>query len=141
MLERNVTIVSPQSTQGKRFATGANNWGQLKQEFANNDISTSGMEAILSPGRHTLAQDDAELPSVDFRVFLVPTKNKAGLNPEEKVTLNIISAIRKAAPVVTKEDMDALEQKLIGVVEAHYDADLSDPDMPSLLAVREPATV
>ena len=135
--KRNVVVASPASNQAKKYETTANTWGELQAEIS--DIYTSGLEAIVNPGNVTLNREDAVLPTGDFRLFLVPTKNKAGnMTPSQAQSLatEISNAIVEGAKKASTQEVDDLRERLIGEIEDFFGVDLSEdcPECDEALA-------
>tara|TARA_R100001463_G_scaffold27082_1_gene63013 strand:+ start:23958 stop:24533 length:576 start_codon:yes stop_codon:yes gene_type:complete len=64
----------------KKFDTDVQTWGELKRILSSNDISYSGMTAALSGSKLSLEHNDAELPTDNFVLYLMPNKVKSGIN-------------------------------------------------------------
>lgn len=73
-----VIVASSKANAAKRIQFEGSTFGELKanQEFAS--LYESGLDAVVNPGNVTLRGDDSVLPQGDFKVFLIPSKNKAG---------------------------------------------------------------
>lgn len=128
--KRTVVVASPASNVAKKYETAATTWGQLKAEIS--DVYTNGLEAIVNPGNTTLNREDAVLPTGDFRLFLVPKKNKAGnMTPSQAQSLavEISKAIVEGAKKASQEDVDDLRERLIGEIEDFFGVSL-DNDCP-----------
>lgn len=123
---RRVTVASPAANVARRFNTSAGTWGQLKPEISAQGINLNGVEAIMNPGNVTLTRDDAELASGDFKIYLVPTKNKAGISTADAQQLGeaLTSAIIKAAESSTQAKIEELRDELIEKIEEFFDVDL-----------------
>ena len=74
---RTITIVSTRNSNVSKVETSATTWGELKSEISG-DYDLSQLTAVENINRTTLERDDATLPAGDFRIFLRPTKTKAG---------------------------------------------------------------
>lgn len=123
MATRNVIVASASSNKAKTFSTCASTWGELKPVIA--ELLTGNVEAILNPGNTTLRLDSATLPDGDFKIFLIPTKNKAGLTNEEATTLGkeIAEAILKANSIATNEKVEELKSDIIDSIANFFDVD------------------
>lgn len=129
--KRVVIVASPASNVAKKYETTASTWGEFKDEIS--DIYTASLEAIVNPGNTTLVREDAVLPTGDFRLFLVPTKNKAGnMTPSQAQSLakEIGDAIVEGARKASNEEVDDLRNRLIGEIEEFFSVNLSDDDCP-----------
>jgi len=126
MSTRNVIVASAASNKAKQVSTSATTWGEFKKQIA--DLLTGDVEAVLKPGNVTLTRDDATLPDTDFRVYLIPTKNKAGMTEAQARQLgaDIAEAIVIAASKATNEEVNALKSEIVEVIEDFFDVDLSD---------------
>lgn len=129
-----VTVASSASNQPKRFETRARTWRELKPEIERQGLSLAGQEAVMRPGNVTLTRDDAELPNEDFRIFLLPTKNKAGSLEEDaqNVGNELARAIIKAANMAGRDRVNELKNRLIEETENFFEVDFegefdSDP--------------
>lgn len=130
---REVVVASAATNVAKKFMTSARTWGELKQEVSRQGLSLNNVEAILNPGKLTLNRDESELPDTNFKVYLVPTKNKAGISPREAETLSnaLTQAIVKAAKMATEEKIRELKTELIETIEQFFEVDLDDNDFGS----------
>jgi hypothetical protein len=128
-MSRNVVIVSPASNQPIRISdfNGAT-WGELKNHPSVVDHVGSNVEAVLRQGNVTLNREDAQLPEGDVTVFLVPTRNKAGMNPEaaHNLGLEIATAIEKAAAISSEEEVTQLKENLIEAIADFFEVDSYD---------------
>lgn len=73
-----VTIFSTGGAN-KSIDVNSTTWGDLQKELSNHGVSTSGMKAVVGQTRVTLEHKDAQIPSDDFNLFLLPVKTKSGL--------------------------------------------------------------
>lgn len=132
-MSRKIIVASDAANKAKQITdfTGTT-WGQLKQHAVLQELYVGNVEAILSPGSTTLNRDEALLPSGDFKVFLVPTKNKAGLTEAEarSVGRDISDAIVKAASMVSSSEVNDLRDQLIATVEDFFNVDLTEEECP-----------
>src|SRR5688572_18307137 len=116
---RNVVVAAPASNQAKKFETNATTWGELQGVISS--LMTGNVEAIVAETRTTLNRGEAVLPTGDFKLFLVPTKNKAGagISPDEARVLGreIAEAIVTAASRASSEDVAELKENLVEVIE------------------------
>ncbi len=127
---RMVTVASSAANRAKRFETSAATWGELQGEISRAGLSLTNVEAIMSPGNVTLSRNEAELYlDGDFKVFLVPTKNKAGITQAEaeKMAKDITKAIMTAAERSSVEKVKELKTEIIEQIEQFYDVDLDNP--------------
>lgn len=135
--ERKVVVASPASNQAKQYQTSATTWGELKSQIS--DLLVGNVEAIVKPGNVTLTRDDATLPTGDFRVYLIPTKNKAGvMSPTQAQNLGaeISADIVAAAAKATQQDLDDLRSQLVEVIEDFFGVSLEEdcPECAEALA-------
>jgi hypothetical protein len=118
-MSRSVIVASAAGNRAQTIQTSAKTWGELKRETAFAAIYPSGVEAILSTNKTTLNRDEAELPEGSFNIFLVPTKNKAGV---ETIVSSLNTAIEDAvdSSSVDKEDVDAVLEVVFAAVTAFF---------------------
>lgn len=129
---RRVSVMTSASNSAKRFETNARTWGDLKPEIERQGLSLSGVEALLRPGNVTLSRNDAELPDEDFKVFLIPTKNKAGDNLTEEanaIGTALAAAIIKGCKLAGENRLRELKKDLIEEVETFFDVDFDADDV------------
>ncbi len=102
---RTVVINQSNGTPMQTIETTAQTWGELQKELADNNISYSGMKAIIGETRTTMESNKALLPlEGTFNLYLLPLRTKSGsknLNmstkkPETKS--EIAASKKKAAP-------------------------------------------
>lgn len=129
MATRKVTVASSSSNRAKQYETSATTWGQLKNEIS--ELLTGDLEAIVNPGHVTLSQDNSVLPTGDFKLYLIPTKNKSGAITESQAVglgKEIGAALVEAANKATTEDVNALKELLISDIEDFFDVELGGAD-------------
>lgn len=125
-MARTVTVASAAANRAKQFSTNATVWSQLQDEIRAQGLSLDNVEAVMNPGNVTLSQADAVLATGDFKVYLVPTKNKAGGNLSEADIQELMNAIRAASTIAEEQKGHTLKDALIQTVEEFYDVDLED---------------
>lgn len=135
MAKRQCIAASSAANKSKKFDTNATSWGQLKSDANLSGLLTGNVEVIVYPGNVTLSRDEAELPEGDFKIYIVPTKNKAGMDEDQADQLadTIGDAIRSAARRASEEDFKDLSSQLIAVVESFFNIDLSCPECEETL--------
>lgn len=124
---RTVTVASSAANKAKRFETSASTWGELQGEISRAGLSLNNVEAIMNPGNVTLSRNEAELyPDGDFRVFLVPTKNKAGITQGEadRMAKDLTKVILDASERSGREKLGELKVEMIQMIEDFYEVDL-----------------
>ena len=124
---RKVVVASPASNKAKAYQTSATTWGEFKAEIS--DLLTGNVEAVNPEGNVTFTRDDAKLPTGEFRVFLIPTKNKAGgVTPSQAQQLGreIGDAIVKASQLVDEQELSNLKDKLIDTIGDFFGVDLNE---------------
>lgn len=126
--ERRVTVASAAANAAKRFMTRAANWAELRPEIESQGLTLSNVEAILNPGNVTLSRPESELPLGDFKVYLVPTKNKAGITQQEAAALaeSLTKAIVDASNRQNRTNVEKLKGELIETVEEFFSVDLDE---------------
>lgn len=128
MNERNVIVASSSANIARKFTTRAGTWGDIQPEILAQGLKLENVEAILKPGNLTLSHVDSVLPAGDFKIYLVPTKNKAGLTQAEAQVIGneITQAIIKAADMASSDKIKELKVALIGKIEEFYDVEIDD---------------
>ena len=134
MSTRTVIVAAPSTSKAVKIEgfTGST-FADLKRNSQFASLYQSGLEAILSPGNVTLTRDDASLPSENFKVFLVPTKNKAGAvsaSDARAIGQEIGEAIVKAVRMTGDSEVQALRDELISTVEDFFDVSLEGSECP-----------
>jgi hypothetical protein len=125
MATRTVVVASTASNKAKRYETAATTWGELKSQIR--ELLTGDLEAIVNPGHVTLSQDNSVLPEGDFKLYLIPTKNKAGAISEYeagKLGKEISEALIEAARKANKEELDELKNSLVYEIESFFGVNL-----------------
>lgn len=129
MVTRKVTVASTSSNRAKQYDTAATTWGELKREIS--ELLTGDLEAIVNPGHVTLSQDNSVLPTGDFKLYLIPTKNKAGAITENQAAAlgrEIGAALVEAATKASTEDINDLKEQLVEVIEEFFGVELGGAD-------------
>jgi len=103
-------------------------WGELKQHPEVAPLVTGSLDVIVNPGDITLNSDASALPEGDFNVYLIPTKNKAGLTPSEASQLGaeIGKAIAEASKKAGSDEITELKGALLDTIQDFYDVDLTE---------------
>lgn len=128
---RTVVVASSASNKAKKYTTNVKTWGELKVVIS--ELLTGDLEAVVNPGHVTLSQDAAVLPTGDFKLYLIPTKNKAGVISVESAKAlgkEIAEAIVEAATKASAEDVNALKENLRAEIEDFFGVELGDADCP-----------
>jgi hypothetical protein len=124
---RTIIVASPAANKAKKIeGFGGRTWGDLKAHPVVRELMVGSVEAIVNPGNVTLNREDAVLPEGDFKLYLVPTKNKAGISESEARQLGeeIAAAIVKASRQSSSSEIGDLKKSLIEEIESFYDVDL-----------------
>lgn len=128
-MSRKIIVAAPATNKAKAVNdfTGST-WGELKQHSVLRELLVGNVEAILNPGNVTLTRDDAALPEGDFRIFLVPTQNKAGMTDAEarKLGQEISEAIVAAAKLASSDQVSELKNALKEEIENFFGVSLGD---------------
>ena len=83
MSQKTITVYN--GTTSKVISSSAVTWGDLKNELANQGITTSNMRVFIGQNQTELSVSSALLPDSDeFDLFLTPKKNKSGLRSREE---------------------------------------------------------
>jgi len=103
-------------------------WGELRQHPEVAPLVTGSLDVIVNPGDLTLNSDSSALPEGDFNVYLIPTKNKAGLTPYEAAQLGaeIGKAIADASKKAGSDEISELKGALLETIQDFYDVDLTE---------------
>jgi hypothetical protein len=126
---RTVIIASPSTNAARRIDSFSGlTWGELRQHPTMAEMLHGNVEAILSPGNVTLSRADAALPTTDFKVFLVPTQNKAGISSAEAEEIGkaVAAAIAKGEELSGSDRASQLRETLIESVADFFDLSVND---------------
>lgn len=82
-MSRKVTIYSPAGKNAKQLEVSGGTWKELQRVLSTNNVSYSGMKAVIGENRLTMESDNAVLPDGDFTLFLMPIKTKSGADRKE----------------------------------------------------------
>lgn len=124
---RTIIVASPAANKAKKIENfSGRTWSVLKAHPVVQELMVGSVEAIVNPGNVTLSRDEAVLPEGDFKLYLVPTKNKAGISDAEARQLGeeIANAIVRASRQANGSEIADLKKNLITEVESFYDVDL-----------------
>lgn len=126
---RTIIVASPAANKAKKIENfNGRTWADLKSHPVVRELMVGSVEAIVNPGNVTLNREDAILPETDFKLYLVPTKNKAGVSEIQARELGeeIATAIFKASRQSSANEITDLKKNLIAEIESFYDVDLDD---------------
>lgn len=129
MANRTVVVASTASSKARKYSTSAKTWGELKSVIS--ELLVGDLEAIVNPGHVTLTQDNAVLPTGDFKLYLIPTKNKAGaisIEAAKALGKEIAESIVEAATKAQAEDINQLKENLRAEIEDFFNVELGDAD-------------
>lgn len=140
-MERKVVIASAKSNAAARTQFSGTTFGELKADavFAGIYGDGEGIEAIVKPGNVTLRDNASVLPEGDFSVFLVPTKNKAGmyeLNADD-ISDMVETAVDNVVSAKAEEVYNEIKAAIEAIVAKHTDAIGATGDDELDSAVRE----
>lgn len=141
-MSRVVIVASPSANQAKRVTTDATTWGQLKNNAEVAALLVGEVDAIVKPGNVTLRGDDSVLPEGNFNLYLIATRNKAGVisvAAAKELGKEIAEAIVSAANKASDTDVRELKEELIEVIENHFDVDLNEETDSELKSALEEA--
>jgi len=100
MSQKTITVYN--GTTSKVISSSAVTWGDLKNELANQGITTSNMRVFIGQNQTELSVSSALLPDSDeFDLFLTPKKNKSGVRSRE-----VCNTIAKEARAEYDEAID-----------------------------------
>jgi hypothetical protein len=108
---RTVLVASSVSNKAKRVETSATTWEEFQGEIS--DLLTSGVDAIVKPGNYTL-RNDSTLPEGDFKLFLIPTKNKSGYFDIDDIKDAVVDLIDDAFEKYGDQIVDIIKNALSG---------------------------
>lgn len=91
-----VTIYSPAGKNANQVELEGNTWKDLQKVLSKNNVSYSGMKAVIGENKHTLESENAILPDGDFTLFLMPIKTKSGA--DRKALMETIKTFVTANP-------------------------------------------
>lgn len=124
-MSKTVVIASAKSNTAVRIEgfTGTT-FADLKANCQFNCVygDGNGVEVVIKPGNITLRGDDSVLPEGNFSVFIIATKNKAGMTAAEvreitrSIEIDIISKSRRASAA----EKTALRANLASAVAQVY---------------------
>jgi hypothetical protein len=121
MVTRKVVIASSVTNKAKKLDTAATTLGELKAEAP--ELFGGNVEIIVKPGNVTLRDDGSVLPDGDFKVYVIPTKNKAGhitTADAQKLGEEIAKAIVEAASKTSPDDVNNLRDLLVQDIEDFF---------------------
>ena len=78
----------------KKIDSSAETWKQLKEDLRANDVPFSGMKAAIGKSKLSLEHPDAQLPTGDFVLYLMPKKTKSGQEVEDMKYSELRSTIK-----------------------------------------------
>lgn len=81
-----------------------------------------GVEVVIKPGNITLRADDSVLPTENFSAFIIATKNKAGVTPQDakEISDSVYTAIVANSAVASLEEKALLTTSLVAAVNNVY---------------------
>lgn len=140
-MERKVVIASAKSNAAARTQFSGTTFGELKADavFAGIYGDGEGVEAIVKPGNVTLRDNASVLPEGDFSVFLVPTKNKAGMYEldADDISDMVETAVDNVVSAKAEEVYNEIKAAIEAIVAKHTDAIGATGDDELDSAVRE----
>ncbi|MEI6186922.1 MAG: hypothetical protein WCP46_00270 [Alphaproteobacteria bacterium] len=126
-MSRKVIVASAKTNAAVRINDFAGvTFGDLKANsaFAGIYNGGDGVEVVVKPGNITLRGDDSILPTEDFNVFIIATKNKAGITDSDAnaVGTAIAATIKATARIASAQETAALKAALTSSVESFFTA-------------------
>lgn len=82
MSTRNIKVLSTVGTSGITIETNVTTLGDLKPVLDQYNVQHDGMKMMVGETRNELNQNDAVLPTTDFKLYLTPAKTKSGGSAE-----------------------------------------------------------
>lgn len=129
---RTVVVASSVSNKAKKVTTTASTLGELKAQSEMNGLYTGNVDFVVKPGNVTLRDDSSVLPTGDFNLYIIPSKNKAGtvsVSAAQQLGKDIAQAIQDAASQVETNELAELRADLISAIENFFGVNL-DNDCP-----------
>lgn len=120
---RTVLVASSVTNKAKKVETEATTWEQFKAELG--DLVTSGVDAVVKPGNYTL-RNDSTLPTEDFKLFLIPTKNKSGYFDVDDVKDAVSDLIDDAFEKYGDSIVEIIKNALNPGAASNEDAELAE---------------
>ncbi len=77
-MTREVTVISSQTNGLNKIQSDAQNWGALQSDLSANNVSYSGMKAIIREETDELTKNGDALPAAAFTLFWSPGNVKSG---------------------------------------------------------------
>lgn len=143
MVTRTIIVASTSASQARVVQSNDETWGQLKVRPELAGLVLNGMDAVVDPGHFTLNRDDAKLPEGEFRLFLVPTKNKAGvgidINSAKALAAEIGAAIYEASKKADENELQDLKAAILTTLADFYNIDVEDAECPGCSQALEDA--
>lgn len=128
-MSRKVIVASAKSNSAIRIENfEGTTFADLKanQQFSAVYGDGEGVELVVKPGNTTLRGDDSILPTTDFNVYIITTKNKAGVamnhSQAKEVGSEIVTAIKRASAIATQEQVNGLKSALRDAVNSFFGA-------------------
>ena len=81
-MSRKITIYSTKTKATQEITTPVNTWGELKP-LVNSEMGVGNAKCMIRETRNTLENNEAQLPTGDFTVFVYPEKVKSGGTAKE----------------------------------------------------------
>jgi hypothetical protein len=82
---RKVMILTTIGKSGVVVETSADNWADLKRDMSRQGVVVDNMNAVEGSSRMSFENDEAALPTGDFKVFMSPKETKSGTDSEDRV--------------------------------------------------------
>lgn len=130
---RQVVVGSSAASKSKKFETSASTLGELKAQSEMSGLFPGNVDFVVKPGNVTLRDDSSVLPEGDFNLYIIPSKNKAGVvssNAAEQLGRDIAQAIKDAASQVETNELAELRADLIQAIEDFFGVDLGGNACP-----------
>ena len=95
-MENSRKVLAISTSRGTvEIPTEAKTWEQLKSDLTRNNVTYSGMKAVIGSTKQTLEHPDAALPEGDFELFLMPFKSKSGAGDRKATYATIKDLVTK----------------------------------------------
>lgn len=80
---RKVMVLTTIGKSGVTVETSATNWADLRRDLSRDGVVVENMNAVEGSSRMSFENDEAALPTGDFKIFLSPKETKSGTEAED----------------------------------------------------------
>lgn len=121
---RNITLFFSRDGRKEVIESGATTFGELVSQVAENfGTDLKGFKNVVKGSNVILQLDDAELPTDEFTVFVVPTKVDSAVDEEDvegaiELVQDAQELIREALEMLQRSDSDELREEADEIARA-----------------------